>query len=121
MITGTKEQVRAVADLVDTESGLPVASVLYPCVCGHHAIQVSDHAACKIRCRKCGRVTPAGDRAATIQVEAVLADGSYPASKDLEDRVAAARGKQAKDRTAEEKVLAAASVASIEGDVGRVR
>jgi len=117
MITGTPTQVQAVATTVDAQSRLPLASPDYPCVCGYHLIEVADYEAETLRCPACGVVVPAGDRAATIQVAKVTVDkgtATYEASKELEDKIIAAKAKTADKQSASEKVLASVDVVTKE-------
>lgn len=116
MITGTPAAVQAVAKLVDHESRLPLASTSYPCVCGYHLIEVADYDLETVRCTACGTVTPAGDRAATIQVKNVKkhADGTatYDSDPELEDKIKKAKVKPPK-KTEEEEILSAVEVVEV--------
>lgn len=107
-IESTKATIEALASALDKESRLPYASE--PCQCGALAITVADRYAQTVRCKACGRVESAGKRAATIQVRAVQRDGAAyacPCDDALEARIADAKAKPAKDRTATDAALAA--------------
>lgn len=115
MIKGTPTTIQAVAKLADKDSRLPIASPDYPCVCGYHLIEVADYDDETVRCTACGAVTPAGDRAATIQVQRVrkvdAATATYDGGAELEEKIAKAKGKADKDKSDDEKALAKVEVA----------
>lgn len=70
-MTGTLVDVRAVADLVDSDARLPHASLrceICGRVTGHNVVSVVSHLRQTIRCRGCADVCYAGEQAATIQV-----------------------------------------------------
>lgn len=114
MIKGTPTAVQEVAKIVDKESRLPLASPDYPCVCGAHDIEVADYDAETVRCMACGAVTPAGDRAATIQVRKVTkidkTTATYEAGAELEAKIVEAKAKSVASQSKDEKVLAAVTV-----------
>jgi hypothetical protein len=117
-IIATKATVEALATAIDAESRLPYASER--CACGEIAIDIADRYAQTVRCRKCGKVTSAGARAATIQVHAVAVakDGTaaYPCDEYLATRITDAAKKPSKDRTPTEVALAACSTAVVEAE-----
>lgn len=112
IVRGAPKAVRAVATLVDRafDPPLPVASTRFPCVCGGTSIVVVDYDAEIVRCVDCGKVTLAGARAATIQVRDLNADGSYDVDDKIATDVAAAQAKPDRDRSDDEKTLAAVTV-----------
>jgi DNA-directed RNA polymerase subunit M/transcription elongation factor TFIIS len=82
--------------------------------CGYGLIVVAKHQDETVLCPACGAVTPAGERAATIQVKKVKIDkdtgeATYDSDADLEDEVKKAKVKPPK-LSDEDAILAAVEV-----------
>jgi len=117
MIKGPKDAILRIRARVDAQSGKPDTHAVRPCVdCGAYGIAIHDDANDLVSCTRCGLVT--GPRGSTLRVfrDREQEDGTFECecTQDVEDEITAARVKLDKDRTEDERELAAVEITNPE-------